>query len=206
MWQLIHEARLQAQGRARQTDTRPRRRRALRPFPEILESRQLMAASLAPISALTVPSQEGHALPLNGSGTLDAQSFSVISSNPDVGASIVHGPFWTITVSYTDPSNSANDFSGPMVFQLFQSTTADGQNVPLATNTVKQIIQYTNDNYYTSPTVDGLSPTKLFTRIANLTSSATGSALIAQGGAPFSLGTGGVSGQPGTPFPNESFQ
>jgi cyclophilin family peptidyl-prolyl cis-trans isomerase len=165
-----------------------------------------MAASLAPISALTVPSQQGYALPLNGSGTRDAQSFSVTSSDPDVGASIVHGPFWTITVSYTDPSNSANDFSGPMVFQLFQSTTVDGQNVPLATNAVKQIVQYTNDNYYTSPTTDGLSPTKLFTRIANLSNSSAASALIAQGGAPSSFGTGGTSGQPGTPFPNENFQ
>jgi cyclophilin family peptidyl-prolyl cis-trans isomerase len=91
-----------------------------------------------------------------------------------------------------------------MVFQLFENSTVNGQNVPLATNTVKQIAQFTNDHYYTTPTTDGLSPTKLFTRIANL--NPTGSAFIAQGGAPTSVGTGGTSGQPGTPFPNENFQ
>jgi cyclophilin family peptidyl-prolyl cis-trans isomerase len=91
-----------------------------------------------------------------------------------------------------------------MVFQLFQSTMVNGKTIPLAVNTVKHIEEFTNDHYYTSPTTDGLSPTKLFTRIVNLSFSA--SEFIAQGGEPRSIGTGGTSGQPNTPFPNEEFQ
>jgi len=173
---------------------------------ETLEDRQLLAAALAPISNLSVPAQQGYVLAVNGSENTDPQTFSItrIGGSPDIVASIVQGPFWTINVSHIDPTTPSNDFSGPVVFQLFQSTTFGGKTVPLATNTVSHIEEFTNDNYYTTPTSDGLSPTKLFTRITNLTCCASN--FIAQGGAPSSIGTGGASSQPNTPFPNEQFQ
>ena len=74
--------------------------------------------SLASISNQTVPSQQGLTLPLDGTGTTDPQTFTVTSSNPDIGAAIADGQFWTLNVTYTDPTNSANDFSGPLTFQL----------------------------------------------------------------------------------------
>ena len=67
----------------------------------------MLTASLAPISNLTVPAQQGYTVPLDGSGTTDAQTFTVTSSNPDIAANIVSGPFWTVNVQYTDPTNSA---------------------------------------------------------------------------------------------------
>jgi len=166
----------------------------------------LLAASLAPIANLTVPAQQGYALPLYGSGTTDAQRFSItrIGGSPDIVASIAQGPFWTMDVSYTDPNDASNDFSGPLVFQLFQSTTVNGRTIPLTTNTVSHIEEFTDDGYYTTPTSDGLSPTKLFTRIAPL--GPLGSDYIAQGGEPTSIGTVGHSHQPNTPFLNEEFQ
>ncbi len=67
------------------------------------------------------PPSRGIPIPLDGSGTTDNQTFTVTSSNPDIAANIVSGPIWTVDVNYTDPTNSANDFSGPLVFQLFNS-------------------------------------------------------------------------------------
>jgi cyclophilin family peptidyl-prolyl cis-trans isomerase len=144
-----------------------------------------MTASLQPISNLTVPAQQGYTLPLNGSGTTDAQTFTVSSSNPDIAASIPTGPFWTINVQYTDPSNAANNFSGPLTFQLFQDLTP---------NTVSHIQQFTTDGYYNG---------KHFTRVASFFPSPAD--YIVQGGAPNANGTG-ESGQPGTPFANENVQ
>jgi cyclophilin family peptidyl-prolyl cis-trans isomerase len=108
-------------------------------------------------------------------------------------------------VSYTDPETASNDFSGSMVFQLFQSTTVNGKTIPLATNTISHIEEFTNDGYYTSPTSDGQSPTKLFTFIDELTSG-SGSNYVVQGGEPTSLQSDTASGQPNTPFPDALFQ
>jgi cyclophilin family peptidyl-prolyl cis-trans isomerase len=91
-----------------------------------------------------------------------------------------------------------------MVFQLYQSTTVEGKTVPLAANTVARITQFTNDDYYTTPTNGNASATKLFNRIISLTGA--GSDVIAQGGGPDATDTAGQSGQPNTPFPNENFQ
>ncbi|MGZ3356834.1 MAG: hypothetical protein ACXVBO_18520, partial [Isosphaeraceae bacterium] len=44
--------------------------RAHQPFPEILEDRQLLTASLQPILNLTVPAQLGYQLALDGSGNI----------------------------------------------------------------------------------------------------------------------------------------
>src|SRR6516164_7489685 len=92
-------------GRAgRETRARARQRLARRPHPEVLEDRRLLTASLQPISNVTVPAQQGYTLPLDGSGTTDAQNFTVTrtSGSPDLTASIAQGPFWTINTKYTD--------------------------------------------------------------------------------------------------------
>jgi cyclophilin family peptidyl-prolyl cis-trans isomerase len=200
----VRQSRSPLLGLEREIESRQGRRSRRQPALELLEDRRLLA-SLQPISNVTVPSLQGFVQPLLAASTFtDPQTFTVTSSNPDIVASIAQGPFWTVNVNYTDPTTPSNSFNGPMTFQLFQSTTVNGKTVPLTPNTVAHITEFTNDHYYTTPTTDGLSPTKLFTRITNLTT--TGSNFIAQGGAPTSIGTGGNSNQPGTPFPNENLQ
>ena len=58
------------------------------PLVEVLEGRQLLTASLAPIANFTVPAQMGYQLPLDGSGTTDTQTFTATSSNPDIKVSV----------------------------------------------------------------------------------------------------------------------
>ena len=53
----------------------------------------------------------------------DPQTFSAVSSNPDVPVSIVSATFWTVGVSYTDPTDSNNDFTGSLTFALFGNLT-----------------------------------------------------------------------------------
>ena len=76
---------------------------------------------------------------LADTGATDAQTFTVTSSNPDIVASIAQGPFWTLGVSYTDPSNSGDNFTGALVYQLFQKLTP---------NTVSEISNLTTDGYF----------------------------------------------------------
>ena len=76
---------------------------------------------------------------LANTGATDAQTYTVTSSNPDIAASIATGPFWNVGVSYTDPTNAANDFTGNLTFQLFQGLTP---------NTVSEISNLTNNGYY----------------------------------------------------------
>ncbi len=99
------------------------------------------------------------------------------------------GQFWTLNVTYTDPSNSANDFSGPLTFQLLSNSN-------LTPNTSSMIESFTNDGYYNNTG-------KYITRVATGFPGSTD--YVIQGGAPNSNGTGS-SGQPGTPFPNENVQ
>jgi peptidylprolyl isomerase len=167
---------------------RTHRLRSARPAPEILEDWRLLTAALAPIANLTVPAQQGYTLPLDGSGTTDAQDFAItrVSGSPDITASIAPpGVFWTIDVKYTDPADSADNFSGALVFQLFQGLTP---------NTVSMIQQFTTDGYYTG---------KDFFRVATGFPGATD--YVVQAGSPTSNLTG-KSGQPGTPFANENVQ
>ena len=56
------------------------------------------------------------------------QTYTVTSSNPNIVASIAQGPFWTLGVSYTDPTNSANDFTGTLTYQLFSNLTPNTVN------------------------------------------------------------------------------
>ena len=193
MWDRIRIGRSQAGRSSEWTGARSGRRSARQPLVEALEDRQLLTASLAPISNLTVPAQQGYTQPLDGSGTTDPQqTFTVTSSNPDIAASIVTGPYWTVNVNYTDPTNSQNDFSGPLTFQLFNNAGS----TTLTPNTVSMIQEFTNDGYYT--TIG-----KYITRVATGFPGATD--YVVQGGAPNPNGTGN-SGQPGTPFANENVQ
>ena len=125
MWDRIRGSRSQSkrhtEGTTQEAGTAAR---ASQPLLEVLEDRQLLAASLQPISNLTVPSQQGYTVPLlAASGATDPQTYTVTSSNPDIAASIAQGPFWTVGVSYTDPKTPANNFTGTLTFQLFQNFT-----------------------------------------------------------------------------------
>src|SRR5262245_6038430 len=135
MWDRIRTGRSRAARSGGGAAARVGRRWTRNPLLESLEERQLLAsgASLAAIQNQTVSSQQGLVVALDGSGTTDNQSFTVTSSNPDIAASIVNGPIWTVDVSYTDPSNPSNNFSGPLVFQLFDGSGNSISN--LAANT-----------------------------------------------------------------------
>jgi cyclophilin family peptidyl-prolyl cis-trans isomerase len=168
------------------------RRMNQQPRCEVLEDRQLLA-SLQPITNLSVPAQQGAVIALlaqpattNPPTFTDPQTFKVTSSQPDILASIVQGPFWNVGVSYTDPITPSNSFSGTLTFQLFKDLTP---------NTVNMITQFTNDNYY-------VNTGKYFSRIVKNFSP---TAAVVQGGAPTPTGIGN-SGQPGTPFANENVQ
>jgi cyclophilin family peptidyl-prolyl cis-trans isomerase len=185
MWNRNHEARRSVKRFTEPTGSVSLRRRAFQPTSETLEVRWLMTASLSSINPVSVPSLQGLVVPLDGSGTSDAQTFTAVSSNPDIKASVTQGEFWTLNVSYTDPSNPANNFSGPLTFQLFQSLTP---------NTVNEIESIINSGFYNG---------KTFHRIVTSFSGAADG--LVQGGAVNADGTG-TSGLPGTPFGNEPVQ
>jgi cyclophilin family peptidyl-prolyl cis-trans isomerase len=155
---------------------------------ESLEERQLLSASLGPIANLDVPALQGYTLPLDGSGTTDVQTFSAVSSNPDIAVSVVSTTFWNVGVSYTDPTNSADDFTGTLTFALFGNLTP---------NTVKMITEFTNDDYYVE---SGKFIWRVVTDFGGTSNS------VIQGGSTTAPGSTAPSGQPGTPFPNENLQ
>ncbi len=139
-----------------------------------------MAASLQAIAPVTVPALQGDTLPLlAGTGATDAQTFTVTSSNPDIAASIATGPFWSLGVSYTDPTNSANSFTGTLTYQLFQGLTP---------NTVSEISNLTTDGYFANTG-------KYFNRIY--------AGFVAQGGSPTPTG---YEPSPPVTFQNEDLQ
>jgi cyclophilin family peptidyl-prolyl cis-trans isomerase len=153
---------------------------------EILEARQLLAASLATIPDISAPAQLGYQVSLNGSVNTDpSQTYAVTSDNPRIAASIAQGPFWTLNVQHASSGTGDPAFAGALTFQLFQDLTP---------NTVSHITQFTTNGYYNG---------KDFTRIANNFPGPTD--FIAQGGAPNADGSGN-SGLPGTPFADEFVQ
>ncbi len=180
MWVRNPVDRSNVKRRTEGTSKRSARRSSQHPHLEALEDRQLLTASLQPIINLSVPAQQGAVIPLLAmSTTTDPQTFTVTSSQPDVVASVVQGPFWNVGVSTTT-------FSGTLTFQLFKQLTP---------NTVNMITNFTTSNYY-------VTTGKYFSRIVNPFSP---TADVVQGGA-FSPSGSGASGLPNTPFPNESIQ
>ena len=138
IWRVTVPANRHDSGAKRQSAPRSRRMPCL----EVLEDRQLMTASLAPISNLTVPAQLGYQVPLNGSGSNSpTQTFTATSSNPDIKVSVAQGQFWTLTVSH-QPANSSDVTinNETMTFQLFQDLTP---------NTVDSDHQPDQPDYYT---------------------------------------------------------
>src|SRR5262249_47335863 len=123
----------------------------------------------------------------------DAQTFTITrtSGSADITANIVSGPFWTLNVQYSDPTNAQNNFNGSLTFQLFNNAGS----TTLTPNTVSMFWQLTRDHYY---------PTK-GKYITRVTPGFPGNNYIIQGGAPNPTGSGN-SGEPGTPFANENVQ
>jgi cyclophilin family peptidyl-prolyl cis-trans isomerase len=188
MWDRIRGGRSLVGRDTEGTHGKPLRKATRQPLVEILEDRQLPTASIQPITNLTVPAQQGYTQPLlAATGATAAQTFTVTSSNPNIAVSVAQGPFWSVGVSYTDPSNSSDDFTGTLTFQLFQKLTP---------NTVSMIEEFTNDGYY-------VNTGKYFPRIVTDFGGTTN--FVVQGGAATLDGTG-TSGQPGTPFANENVQ
>ncbi len=150
---------------------------------ESLERRDVPTASLAPLAAATVPQFLGLPVPLNGSGTTDAQTFSVTSSSPTITASVVQGEFLTLSVSHTASSTPGDiSFAGQMTFQLFGTIT------PITVNRIEQLV---TQGFYTG---------KNFHRVANNFPGPTD--YIVQGGSVNGDGTGTIN-QPGFPFVDE---
>ena len=181
MWDRIRGGRSQVERNTGGLNSRPAHRTRRQPLLEVLEDRRLLtSATLQPIANVTVPSQQGTTLPLlAASGATDPQTYTVTSSNPDIAVSIAQGPFWNLGVSYTDPTNSANSFSGNLTYQLFQNLTP---------NTVSEISNLTNNGYF-------VNTGKFFNRIV------TG--FVVQGGSPTLTGD---EPNPPVTFANENLQ
>ena len=181
MWDRIRGERSQVERYTEGSNSRPGRRPGRQPRVEVLEDRRLLtSASLQPIANLSVPSLQGDTVPLlAASGQTDAQTYTVTSSNPDIGASIAQGPFWNVGVKYVDPTNANNDINGTLTFQLFQNLTP---------NTVTQITNLTNDGYF-------VNTGKFFSRVL------TG--FVVQGGSPT---INGSEPNPPVTFANEPVQ
>jgi cyclophilin family peptidyl-prolyl cis-trans isomerase len=179
MWDRIWIAPFAAKRRTSGLDDRTANRSRRRPLVEVLEGRQLLTASLAPITSISVPAQLGYQVSLNGSGDTTqgtSQTFTVTSDNPRIAATVASGPFWTLNVQHTASSPTDISFAGALVFQLFNDLT------PM---TVAQITNFTNSGFYSG---------KFFSRVLNGFPGPMD--FVAQGGAVNPNGTGS------TPFPN----
>jgi cyclophilin family peptidyl-prolyl cis-trans isomerase len=160
---------------------------------EGLEGRELLTASLAAIGPVNVPSSLGYQVPLNGSGTTDAQTFTVTSSNPDIKATVATGKFLTFNVSHTPASGQPTDptiTNQPFTMQLFSDLTP---------KTVAHFETFVNDGFYPN-----LS--KGITRIVSNFSGTSSGDFVIQGGEPTTPNSTGGSGQPGTPYGLEQVQ
>jgi cyclophilin family peptidyl-prolyl cis-trans isomerase len=175
MWDRFWNGSVPANGESSGFRLRPIRPRSRQcPLVEVLEGRQMLTASLAPISDLSaVPAKMGFQLPLDGSGSTSAsQTFTATSDNPNIQVSVAQGQFWTITVSH-QASSTPGDVSftnAPMTLQLFSTQTP---------NTVARITNFTNDGYY-------VNTGKFFPRILN--------GFVAQGGSNSATSTASSSG------------
>ena len=188
MWEIIRGSGNRTKSAATRIASRQGRRPVYRLYPEFLEDRTLMAASLQPIANLTVPALQGYTLPLDGSGTSDAQTFTVKSSNPDIAVTIPQPEFWTVGVSYTDPVTASNSFTGSLTFELFPSLTpqTDAQIVTLSSSATAT--NFVNTFKYFNRIVGGFP---------------TASDVVVQGGSPTANGQNTPTY---TTIPNEQVQ
>lgn len=158
-----------------------RRRRT--PTAEGLEARELLAAFLAPIAAVSSPQFIGYQVALDGSASGSAtQTYTVTSSNKDVAAAVTTGQFLTVNVTHTAASSSDISFTGSTTYQLFGDLTP---------NTVASISNLVSQGFYTGKTYHRVAPG--FPGPTDY---------IVQGGSVNGDGTGDVN-QPGYPFPDE---
>ena len=168
------------------------------PLVEVLEGRQLLTASLATITPLTVPALLGYQLPLQPvtGSTVSNQTFTATSSNPDITVSVAQGQFWTVTVSH-QPANSSDVTitNESMTFQLFGDLTPQ---------TVARITTLTNDNYYTTATLPNSNPAGPGKFIPRITSVASSGFSAIQGGSGSATSTASSSGV--TPIATEIAQ
>jgi cyclophilin family peptidyl-prolyl cis-trans isomerase len=167
MWDFLQAQFGLTKRRAPLAKSRTRRPPSRKLEPELLEDRQLLTASLQPIANISVPALQGYTVPLLSSSTgTDPQTFVVTSSNPDIAVTSAQGEFWTIDVSYTDPTTPANSFTGSLTFQMFQSLTP---------KTVSEITTLIDDGYF-------VDTGKYFNRVASGFPNPTG--YVVQGGSP----------------------
>ena len=153
------------------------------PVLETLEGRLVLDAALASLPDISAPQFQGYQVVLDGSASnAPQQTFTVTSSNPDIKATVAQGQFLTMNVTHQSSGPGDLAFSGNIVFQLFEDLTP---------NTAATIEGFVTSGFYNN---------KDLFRVANGFPDANG--YIIQGGSPNNLDTG-VSGLPGTPFPNE---
>jgi cyclophilin family peptidyl-prolyl cis-trans isomerase len=153
------------------------------PLVEVLEGRQLLTASLAPITSFSPPAQSGYQLPLlvGSNSTTSNQTFTATSSNPNIKVSVApqvvgtQGQYWTITVN-----------NESMTFQLFGDLTPQ---------TVDRIVTLSNGNYYTTGdaalTSTPANPGKYFPRITSVSNAGVS---VLQGGSTSATSTTSTSG------------
>lgn len=189
MWDRIRNGTFLARKQTIGTQVQSSRRAGRRPSVEVLENRDLMTASLAPITNFSIPSQLGFQLPLDGSGSnASKQTFTVTSSNPNIKVSVAQGQFWTVTVSHNSSgSNDPQINNETMTFQLFQDLTPQ---------TVSRITNLTNQNYYTQGFPNENPPVAAGQYIPRITSVSSSGFAAVQGGSSSPTSTASSSGIP----------
>ena len=171
---------------------------------EVLEGRQLLTASLAPITSVSPPAGSGYQLPLlaGSNSTTSNQTFTATSSNPNIKVSVApqvvgtQEQFWTITVSHKAANSSDVTINNErMTFQLFGDLTPQ---------TVAMIATLSNpsNNYYTTASTNG-GPGEFFPRI---TSVANFGYSVLQGGSTSATSTGTGTSSTLTPIATEPVQ
>jgi cyclophilin family peptidyl-prolyl cis-trans isomerase len=180
-----------ARNEADRRETRKPPRGKCRPQLEFLEGRQLLTASLASLPNVSSPTYLGYQVALDGSASNVAkQTFTVTSSNLDIGAVVNQGKFLTLNVAHP-ASSTAGDLTfgvpdpAPITLQLFDDLTP---------TTASKIEGFTTSGYYKD---------KIFHRVASGFPGPND--YIVQGGSPTGNGSGN-SGLPGTPFADEFVQ
>ncbi len=140
MWDRIRVGRSQGETlMIKGAHLRPKRRSRSQPMVEVLEDRQLMTASLQPITNLTVPAQQGYTLPLlSGSTATPADDPDLHDHLQQPGHRGEHCSRTILEPRRQLPRSStpaSSPFTGTLTFQLFQNLTP---------NTVSEITNLSN--------------------------------------------------------------